>query len=380
MFPRLAALGAATAMAVSLLAAPAVAAAQAPPAATPAPPEVPAAAWLVADLDTGEVLAAHAEHERLAPASTLKLLTALALAPGLDRDRTVTAVHEDAAIDGSKVGLVPGSVYRVDDLLHGLLLASGNDAAHALAGLAGGMDVATARMQQVAEDLGARDTVVRNTSGLDADGQVSSVYDLALIGRAVLADPELADLVAARRYAFPGKGTTFDGQRPTFEVANHNRLLAGYEGTLGLKNGYTVAARGSFVGAVERDGHRYLVSLLKVEGRVWEPARALLDWAVAHGPAVTPVGQLPPAAAQAQPVSTPVTAPPGPAQLEQDEPTAALAAAVPPALDDAGRHAELAGWLSTLLITVAALATMVLLLRTRVLLLRRHRQRQRPRA
>lgn len=259
---------------------------------SPPPPAVTAGSWVVADLDSGDVLAASNAHTPLSPASTIKLLTLLALAPDLPPETVYTATDADAAIDGSKVGLVPGSAYTVPDLLHGLMLASGNDAANALATLSGGMPVATTRMQDLADDLGATDTVVRNTSGLDAPGQVSSAYDLALFGRAVLERPELAELVTTTRYAFPGEGATHGPERPRFEIANHNRLLTRYEGALGLKNGYTDAARGSFVAGVQRDGRRYVVALMAAEGITWQLSRELLDWAVAGGGDGAPVGSL----------------------------------------------------------------------------------------
>lgn len=326
----------------------------------PPPPAVQAGAWLVADVDTGEVLAAHNPRTPLAPASTLKLLTLLALAPRLDRQDTATVSYEDAAIEGSKVGVVEGSVYRVDDLLHGLMLASGNDAASALAGLVGGNAEATELMQSTAEELGATDTVVRNTSGLDAEGQVSTALDLALIGRAVLDDPELAEIVATTRYQFPGAGTSFGPERPRFEIANHNRLLYGYEGALGLKNGYTTAARSSFVGAVERDGHRYLVAMLRVEGSASEQTRQLLDWAITNGPAVEPVAALAPE--------------PEPPAAEPKAAATDLAAPVPVDLG-AESTTSLPAWLATLLTTLAILAGAVVVLRMRVLLIRRSRRR-----
>ena len=261
---------------------------------SPPPPAVTAQSWIVADLDSGDVLAASDAHLPLAPASTIKLLTLLALAPDLDPATLYTATSEDAAVDGSKVGLDPGSVYTVDDLLHGLMLASGNDTANALATLSGGMPAAAGRMQDLADELSATDTTVRNTSGLDAPGQTTTAYDLALVGRAVLAEPELAALVTTRTYAFPGVGATHGPERPRFEIANHNGLLGSYEGALGLKNGYTQAARGSFVAGVERDGRRYVVALMGAEGVTWQLSRDLLDWALAGGGDGEPVGSLDP--------------------------------------------------------------------------------------
>jgi D-alanyl-D-alanine carboxypeptidase (penicillin-binding protein 5/6) len=338
----------------------------------PAPPRPTATGWLVADLDTGDVLAAQGEHTPLAPASTLKLLTAVALAPGLDPQQPYTATAEDAAIDGSKVGLDPGSVYRVQDVLHGLMLASGNDAAHALGELAGGQQAAVEAMQDVADSLGAEDTVVRNTSGLDADGQVSSAYDLALIGRAALADPQVAKLVGTRLYDFPAKGTTFGPERPTFQIANHNRLLFNTDGALGLKTGYTVAARHSYVGAIERDGHRYLVAMLHAEGTPWRQAGALLEWAATNRAAIDPVDTLeaaePPAARDGERAGHSLSA--------------ELAAPVPDDLDAvrspaAGPLSGLPTWLASVLVVLLVLALAVVALRTRVLLRRRRRRARR---
>src|SRR5690606_21064098 len=141
-------------------------------------------------LDSGEILAARWAHGQLLPASTLKTLTALTLLPRLDPDATYVAQRADAAIEGSKVGLHPGQTYTVRQLFQGLMMASGNDTAHALATLGGGMAATAALMNAEAKRLQANDTVVANTSGLDAPGQVSSAYDLALIARAALARPD----------------------------------------------------------------------------------------------------------------------------------------------------------------------------------------------
>ena len=248
----------------------------------PRPPALRTTAWVVADLDSGAVIAACNAHVPLAPASTLKILTALALHPRIDRNARYVARPEDAAIDGTKVGLSPGSLYSVDDLWHGLLLGSGNDTASALAGLAGGLPAATGLMTSTARALGAQDTVVVNTSGLDAAGQVSSAYDLALFARALLRDPGLAGLVAARTYAFPSKGTATQRGRKTYQIQNHNLLLGRYPGATGVKNGYTTAAGASLVASARRGSHGYVVAMLRGQPEVFPMASALLDWAFAN--------------------------------------------------------------------------------------------------
>lgn len=252
------------------------------------PPPVPASgAWLVTDLGSGEVMAAHNARIALAPASTMKMLTGLALAPEVPDDTVYTGTFEAASIDGTKVGIVPDSTYSGRDLLHGLLMSSGNDTAQALTELAGGTEEATRLMQRTADDLGAGDTVVVNASGLDATGQVASARDLALIGRALLDDERLAPILVTERYDFPSKGIRLGSQRPRFQIGNHNRLLGDYPGIVGVKNGFTERSRKSLVVAAEQDGRRVMVVLMRTEGSTWQQSRELLDWAFAS-PAGTP--------------------------------------------------------------------------------------------
>jgi serine-type D-Ala-D-Ala carboxypeptidase (penicillin-binding protein 5/6) len=256
------------------------------------PPALRATAWIVADLSSGNVLASCNAHVPLAPASTLKILTALALHGRIPANQSYVATPADASIDGTKVGLSPGSRYTVDNLWHGLLMGSGNDTANALAGLVGGTPAAAALMTTTARSLGAGDTVVRNTSGLDAPGQVTSVYDLAILGRALLKDPSLAALVRTKTYRFPAKGATFGRHRKTYQIQNHDLLLFNYPGATGIKNGYTTSAGASFVGSATRNGHSYVVALLRSQVDSWKLAASLLNWAFAAGGRATPVGAL----------------------------------------------------------------------------------------
>ncbi|HWH30145.1 MAG TPA: serine hydrolase [Mycobacteriales bacterium] len=277
-----------------------------------APTGITAASWLVADLDTGEVLAARDPHAKRPPASTLKVLTALALLPVVPSGTLVRPTQEQVDIEGSKVGLVPGVAYPAEELYSALLMVSGNDAANALAGAAGGTPVAARLMNEQAARLGAVDTRATNPHGLHAEGQVSTAYDLALIARAALAVPEIAEWVVTQRStvsAGPGK--------PRFEVFNKNKLLGSYEGALGVKTGYTTASLATFIGAAERDGRRLVVVMLRSQPRFWAEATALLDWGFAAARAgAEPVGHLPPPPEPEQPEET-----------EDVEPAAAAAGA-----------------------------------------------------
>ncbi|WP_432946168.1 D-alanyl-D-alanine carboxypeptidase family protein [Kribbella sp. CA-253562] len=251
------------------------------------PPAVQAAAFVVADIDTGQVLAAKAPHAKLRPASTLKTLTALVLLPRLNKKDVVVGSDRDAGIIGSKVGVYPGLRYSVDLLFQGMFLASGNDAVHALAEHdEGGIPATIDRMNKKAAEIGALDTHVTDPTGLDADGQVSSAYDLALFARAGLARPDFAKYAATKYTNFPL------AKSGTYQVANQNKLLFNYDGALGIKTGYTTLARNTFVGAARRDGHTLVVTLMNSPHGITEDATKLLDWSFRNYTALSPVGTL----------------------------------------------------------------------------------------
>ena len=328
----------------------------------PAPrlPRTSAASVLVADLDSGEVLAAKDPHGRYAPASTLKTLTALALMPHLDPDDKVRPAFEDVNVEGSKVGLVTDLRYPVRELMTAMLVVSGNDAAGALATAVGGTPRAAELMNAEAARLQARDTRAVNPSGLDAKGQVSSAYDLALIARAGMAVPAFRDYVAVRTSSISAP------KKKRIEIYNHNRLLHDYDGALGIKNGYTTAARASFVGAATRDGRTLVVTLLRADPLVWREAAALLDWGFAAAEAgVVPVGRL------VDPLPEPVAAPAAPAAAPVETVQAQPAAAQEAVEEDGGFPYGRAVGLPVLLLAA-------LVARRRQVVLRRRRRRRRP--
>ncbi|HEY8474441.1 MAG TPA: serine hydrolase [Natronosporangium sp.] len=251
-------------------------------------PEVPgdqlsATSWLVADLDTGEVLGGCGPHEYGIPASTLKLLLAAALLDELDPDEKVEVIREDLDFEpgSSAVGLVVGGEYTIETLWLGLLLNSGNDAANVLARLGGGDERwagGVRLMNEHAEWLGANQTHAATPSGLDGPGQFTSAYDLALIARELWDREDFLRYITTERTNIPAQP---HADAPGFQIQNQNDLLFNYEGALGGKTGYTDLARHSFVGAAERDGRRLVVTLLGAEVqpvRSWQQAAALLDW------------------------------------------------------------------------------------------------------
>ncbi|QYC38642.1 D-alanyl-D-alanine carboxypeptidase DacF precursor [Nonomuraea coxensis DSM 45129] len=250
------------------------------------PPKTKATSYVIADVDTGQVLAAKDAHGRYLPASTLKTLTALTLIPKLDKNLRIRPSQNACNQEGSAVGLTPKATYRVDDLFKGLMMTSGNDAAMALAEVNGGLAKTMREMNEEAKRLQANDTVAKTPSGLDKPGQSSSAYDLALIARAGLANRDFLRYISTKTANFPApKGKTY-------QISNHNKLLWRYQGMIGVKNGWTSKALGSFVGAATRGGHTIMVSVMRHEGYFWEEVGQLLDWGFSVRGKVTPVGQL----------------------------------------------------------------------------------------
>ena len=270
----------------------------------PVPPTVTAASWVLADLDSGRVLAAYDPHARHRPASLIKVLTALVAIRRLDPQAVVVGTPADAQAQGSRVGIAPGGLYTVRQLLLGLLLNSGNDAANALAGQLGGVEATVAEMSETARRLGALDTRPASTSGLDGPGMSASAYDLALLFREAMRLPLFAETIATRLADFPGPGPG----RPGYRISNDNKLLAAYPGALGGKTGFTDDARHAFIGAAARGGRRLVAVLLRAEQPMWTQAAQLLDYGFALPPGTEAVGTL----VDAAPVEAgPVEAGPG---------------------------------------------------------------------
>jgi D-alanyl-D-alanine carboxypeptidase (penicillin-binding protein 5/6) len=257
---------------------------------TPLPKGISARGWVIADLDTGDVLAARNAHGRYPPASTLKWLTALTLLPQLDKHKWVICSYPDVDVDGTRVGLVQYGRYSVDLLFQAMLMASGNDAANALARVAGSVPRTVAAMNATARSIQAYDTHAATPSGLDGPHQLTSAYDLALIGRADLARADFRKYTAQKLGTIPAQGTKYHA----FQFANDNKLLYNYPGAMGGKTGYTDDAGQTFVGAANHDGRRLVAVLMRGTRQPiapWEQAAHLLDYGFATAPG-TKVGSL----------------------------------------------------------------------------------------
>ncbi|KAA2260467.1 D-alanyl-D-alanine carboxypeptidase [Solihabitans fulvus] len=250
------------------------------PRGAPNPPAgITAASWVLQDLDTGAVLAAQAPHSRQRPASLIKTLLALVVTTTLPPDQVITATTEDAEQECTCVGLVAGGRYTVDQLLHGLLMRSGNDVAHAFATALGGVGPALEQMNATAARIGATDTRAATPSGLDGPGMSTSAYDLSLIFHHAMKQPAFAAAVATKNFEIPATDGT-----PAIPIVNDNRLLGVYTGFLGGKTGFTDDARHTYVGAAEQKGKRVAIVLVRGEQQptlLVDQAAKLLDYGFA---------------------------------------------------------------------------------------------------
>jgi D-alanyl-D-alanine carboxypeptidase (penicillin-binding protein 5/6) len=258
------------------------------PGTPPVPNDISAEAWLVADLDSGDIIAAKDPHGRHRPASIIKVLVATQALRDLPIHKVVAGTAEDAAAEGTRVGIGEGGHYSIGDILHGLLMHSGNDAAHALAMQLGGMDATLKKINDLAAKLGGRDTRVATPSGLDGPGMSTSAYDIGLFYRYAWQNPTFAEIVSTQKFDFPGRGDA------GYPIENDNQLLYNYPGAMGGKTGYTDDAGQTFVGAANHDGRRLVAVLMHGTRQPiapWEQAAHLLDYGFATAPG-TKVGTL----------------------------------------------------------------------------------------
>lgn len=212
------------------------------------PQGIEAKAWIVADARSGEVLASHASGQRLPIASATKLMTAYAAMKSLRLDDVVRAAPYEALYGESLMGLRAGEEVSVRDLLYGLILISGNDAAHTLAVAAAGSEERfVARMNRHAAALGLADTHFANPIGLDEPGNFSSAADLATLARRLLSIPAFARIADART-------ALLRSLRPRRRIETLNDLLYMVPWATGVKTGHTFGAGYVLVASGERRG------------------------------------------------------------------------------------------------------------------------------
>src|SRR5262245_28958055 len=259
------------------------------PARQPRPlPKVKAAAYVLADAGTGQVLAAKDPHGWYLPASTLKVLTAITLMPVLNPNATVVTTRQAANVVPSKVGLRAGRAYRISDLFKAMLLISANDAALSVAQATGSVAKGVAMMNAEAHHLQAYDTVARRPNGLNGPGQHVSAYDEALFARQALTIRQFTHDELLRTTRFPVKA-----HHKPVTLYNHNCKLGTDRWELGGKIGWTTASQTTYIGWARRNGHTLVVTILRTKplDELTYAAR-LLNWGFTEDGKVKPVGVL----------------------------------------------------------------------------------------
>lgn len=271
------------------------------------PSDLSGKSWMVADAETGDVLASHNAHWQLPPASTLKMLFADTVLPKFPKTQKHTVRTSDLAGMGagsSLVGVKENLSYTVHDLWLGVFLRSGNDAVHVLSAMNGGVPATVRDMQAHAKQLNALDTHVVTPDGYDEDGQYSSAYDLTLFARSGLQKADFREYCSTATAQFPGeykKDKKGKKVRMSFGIQNTDRLLTGYgiqpyKGLAGVKNGYTSHAGSTFTGVAQRGKRVLLVTVMNPQKSqplgVYKETAKLFDWGFDAAGSVKPVGTL----------------------------------------------------------------------------------------
>ncbi len=235
--------------------------------------EVTASSALLMDRDSGRILFEFNSGEKRPMASTTKIMTAILALEMKEIHELVKISSRAAATEGSSIWLESGELKTIEELLYGLMLRSGNDAAVAIAEhIAGSVEDFAFLMTKRANELGAGNTKFKNPHGLDEKGHLTTAYDLALITRHALFIPKFREIIKSedKRISWPGE------PHPRM-LHNQNKLLTIYPGGDGVKTGWTTPAGRCFVGSATRDGQQ-LISVVLDAPEMWEDSTALLDY------------------------------------------------------------------------------------------------------
>lgn len=241
-----------------------------------------ASACVIIDEASGRVLLSHNAETALPMASTTKVMTALLAIESGDLDAPVTCSRTAFGVPGTSIYLAEGETLTLREMLYGLMLASGNDAATAIAEHIGGtVEDFCAMMTARAAELGCQNTVFLTPHGLPCEGHYTTAHDLALIAREAMTHPLFREIVGTSRATIPWEGRAYDRV-----LNNKNKLLTTYEGATGIKTGYTRKAGRCLVFGAEREGMGIIGVVLNCPDWFNEAAR-LMDIAFDRYEAIT---------------------------------------------------------------------------------------------
>ncbi len=238
-----------------------------------AAPGVSAHSAIVMEATSGRVLFEKNGRSQLPMASTTKIITALVALEQGKTDAKIKISSTAAGVEGSSMYLEAGEVMTLEELLYGLMLSSGNDAAVAIAEHFGGIEKFVKLMNQKATEVGAQNTHFENPNGLPHENHYSTAYDMALLTREGLKNPDFAKIVSTKSYSISGEGKSYPRT-----LTNHNKLLRMMEDCIGVKTGFTKAAGRCLVSAAKRNGMTLICVTLNAPDD-WNDHRTLYDYA-----------------------------------------------------------------------------------------------------
>src|SRR5690606_13812145 len=223
------------------------------------PPELQAEAGILMEAQSGQVLYSRNPDQPMYPASITKILTGIIAVESGRLNEVVTVSKNAVHAGGTRVYLEEGEQKPLIDLVYGMLINSGNDAAVAVAEhLGGSVEKFSAMMNEKARELGATNSHFVNPSGMPDEDHVTTARDMALISRYAMQNATFREIVGTKEY--PREGESWQPGH----IVDHNRLLWEYDGATGVKNGYTEDAQQTFVATSERNGQQLIAVLLKV--------------------------------------------------------------------------------------------------------------------
>lgn len=228
-------------------------------------------AYILMESDTRQVIKKENENMHLPIASTTKIMTAITAIENAGLTDIFTVSENAQNQEGSSIYLRKGDTISVQDLLYGLMLNSGNDAATALAeGVSGSVEAFSRLMNEKAAEIGCKNTNFKNPSGLNEDGHYSSAYDMALIMAYAMKNEEFRKIISTKRYNIEENGSI------TY-LKNHNKLLWQYDYCTGGKTGFTKLSGRCLVTAAEKDGVR-LIAVTLNNADDWNIHKELFDY------------------------------------------------------------------------------------------------------
>ncbi len=247
------------------------------------PEGISAKSAVLMDAASGRLLFEKNGYERLAMASTTKIMTAVVAVESCSDDEIVTVSPNAFGVEGSSLWLEIGEKLTVRQLLLGLMLKSGNDAAVALAEhTAGSVESFVLLMNAKAREIGMKNTHFETPNGLDSDNHYTTAYDMALLGRYAMKNPRIREIVGTKTASVPWAGKEWDRG-----LKNHNKLLWQLEGCTGIKTGFTKKSGRCLVSSVKRDGRELICVSLNAPDD-WNDHKRLYDYGFSEFETVTP--------------------------------------------------------------------------------------------